>query len=118
MLLSPELNYSLNESDGFNVLDLSGALTIISFDAIITTVHNLTERESLVIDMKGVDFLTASGINALVEISHYARARGNRVILMHPDADLINLINFVDCYRHFIFAESLEEAKTKIEYYT
>ena len=118
MLLSQELNYSLNESDGFKVLDLSGTLTIISFDALITIVHNLTESESLIIDMQGVDFLTSSGINALVEVSYYARARGNRLILMNTDTDLVDLIDFVGCYSHFIFAGSIEEAKTKIEYYT
>ncbi|MCL2155583.1 MAG: STAS domain-containing protein [Leptospirales bacterium] len=118
MLLSPELEYSLNETDGLNILDLSGFLTITAFDALVTVVHNLTERESLIIDMKDVGFLTSSGINALIEISYYARERGNRVILMSTDAELIDLINFMDCHSHFIFAESFEEAKTKIEYYT
>jgi len=118
MLLSPELNYTVNEFEGFKVLDLSGALTIISYDNLITVVHNLTERESLIVDMKGIDFLTTSGINALSEMSRYARARGNRVILVNTNADLMDLINYVDCYSRFIFAESLEEAKTKIEYYT
>ena len=118
MLLFPELNYSLNEFDGFKVLDLSSALTILTFDAIISVVHNLTERESLIIDMKNIDFLTSSGINALVEVSYYAKGYGNRVILMSINADIMNLIDFVDCYSHFIFAESIEEAKTKIEYYT
>ena len=118
MLLSPGLNYTLNELDGFNKLDLSGALTIIAFDDLITIVHNLIERESLIIDMKSIDFLTSSGIKALVEASYFAKTRGKRVILLSTDADLINLIDFAECYSHLIFAESLEEAKTKIEYYT
>jgi len=118
MLLTPELDYSLNELDGFKVLDLSGALTILSFDALITTVQNLTERESIIIDMTGVGFLTSSGINALAEVSYYARARGNRVILMNTDPDMIDLINFAGCYSHFIFAGSPEEAKMKMEYFT
>jgi len=117
MVLSPELNYSLNEFDGLNVLDLSGAITVISFDDLIATVHKLSESGSLIIDIKDIDFLTSSGINALIEISYYAKLRGNRIILMNTDADIIDLIDFVDCHSHFIFAEDFEEAKTKIEHY-
>jgi len=118
MLLSPELNYSLNEIDGLNVLDLSGSLTIISFDALITMMHKLAERESLIIDMKNIDFLTISGINVLVEISYYAKTRGNRVILISVNAEIMDLINYLNYNSHFIFAENFEEAKMKIEYFT
>ncbi|MCL1864850.1 MAG: STAS domain-containing protein [Spirochaetes bacterium] len=117
MLLSPGLDYSLKELDGIRILGLSGSITIIGFDILIPALHNLTERDSLIIDMESIDFLTSSGINALVDVSYYAKEHGNRVILMHIDNDLVDLIDFVDCYRHFIFAESFEEAKTKIEYY-
>ena len=117
MLFSSGLDYSLQEVDGFNVLGMSGALTIIAFDAIVTVVHNLTEKESLIIDMENIVFLTSSGINALIEISHYAKEHGTRVILMSLGDDIINLIDYIDSYRHFIFAGSFEEAKTKIEYY-
>jgi anti-anti-sigma factor len=117
MVLSPGLNYTLNELDGFYILGLSGSLTVISFEALISVVHNLTESENIVIDMEGVDFLTSSGINALVDISFYAKERGHRVILMHISDDIIDLIDFVDYYSHFIFAGNIEEAKLKIEHY-
>ena len=117
MVLSPELNYSINEFDGLNVLDLSGTLTVISFDDLIAVVHRLTERESLIIDIKNIEFATSSGLNALIEASCNARIRGNRVIVINAAPDIIELIDFVDCYSLFIFAESLEEAKTKIDHY-
>ena len=117
MVLSSELNYSLNEHEGLNVLDLVGVITVISFDDFIAVVRRLIESASLIIDIRSVDFLTSSGINALIDVSYYARLRGNRVILMNTDADIIDLINFVDCHTHFIFAEDFEEAKTKIEHY-
>ncbi len=117
-MISSGINYSLSDFDGFNVLDLSGSLTIHTSDAFISVVHNLTERGSLIINMKNVNFMTSSGLNALIDVSYYARERGYRVILMSPDIDIIDLIEYADYFSHMIFAESPEEGKTKIEYYT
>jgi anti-anti-sigma factor len=117
-MISSGINYSLSDFDGFNILDLSGTLTIHTSDAFIAVVHNLTERGSLIINMKNINFITSSGLNALIDVSYYAREKGHRIILMSPDADILNLIDYADFSTHLIFAESPEEGKTKIEYYT
>lgn len=117
-MISSGINYSLSDFDGFNILDMTGALTVHTSDAFISVVHNLTERGSLIINMKNIHFLTSSGLNALLDISYHAKERGHRIILMNPDADVLDLIEYVDLYSHLIFAESPEESKTKIEYYT
>lgn len=117
-MVSAGINYSLSDYKGFNILDLSGVLTVHTSDAFMSVVHNLTERGSLIINMKNISFVTASGLNALVDVSYYARDRGNRVILMSPDSDIVSLIEYADFFSHLIFAESPEEGKTKIEFYT
>jgi len=117
-MISSGINYSLSDFDGFNILEMSGVLTIHTSDAFISVVHNLTERGSLIINMKNINFLTSSGLNALMDVSYYARERGHRIILMNSDTDVLDLIEYVDFYSHLIFAESPEEGKTKIEYYT
>lgn len=117
-MISSGLNYSLSDFNGFNILNLSGSLTVHTSDAFISVVHNLTERGSLIINMKNLGFVTAAGLNALIDVSYHAREKGHRIILMNPDADVIDLIEFVDFYSHLIFADSPEEGKTKIEFYT
>jgi len=117
-MISTGINYSLSDFEGFNILELSGTLTIQTSDAFISAVHNLTERGSLIINMKNINFITSSGLNALIDVSYYARERGHRIILMSTLLDVINLIEYVDFFSHLIFAESPEEGKTKIEYYT
>lgn len=117
-MISTGINYSLSDFDGFNILDLSGTLTIQTSDAFISVVHNLTERGSVIINMKNINFMTSSGLNALIDVSYYARERGHRVILMSPVSTVIDLIEYADYFGHLIFAESPEEGKTKIEYYT
>jgi len=117
-MISTGINYSLSDIDGFNILDLSGTLTIQTSDAFISVVHNLTERGSVIINMKNINFMTSSGLNALIDVSYYARERGHRVILMSPVSTVVDLIEYADFFGHLIFADSPEEGKTKIEYYT
>ncbi|HOK01950.1 MAG TPA: STAS domain-containing protein [Spirochaetota bacterium] len=112
------ITYSVREFSGINVLDVSGNLTVLTADYFKSVVHNFSERESIMINMENVPFVTASGLNALVDVSYYARNFGNRVIILGANIDLKEAIDYVNYFDHIIFAQSLQEGKTKIEYYT
>lgn len=117
-MMTSRVNYTLREYEGINILDLSGDLTIHTSDAFISVVHNLTERGSLIINMKNIDFVTSSGLNALIDVSYYAKERGQRIVIMEMKSDIMDLVEYADFFRHLIFSENPEEAKTKIEHYT
>lgn len=112
------INYSFRYHEGHGILDIAGELTILSVDGFKSVVHNLTERESVMLNMDSVSFITSSGLNALLEVSYMARDRGQRVIILGAGSDIRELIDYTDMYSHLIFAESADEGKTKIEYYT
>lgn len=112
------INYSMREAEGVNILDVSGNLTVLTSDYFKSVMHNLSERESIIVNLANIHFVTSSGLNALVDISYFARDRGNRVILMSAGNELRELIDYVDYFNHLIFAESVQEGKTKIEFYT
>ncbi len=112
------MNYSMREAEGVNILDLSGNLTVLTSDYFKSVLHNLSERESVILNMENIRVVTSSGLNALVDISYYARDKGNRVIIMSAGNELRDLIDYVDYFSHLIFAESIQEGKTKIEFYT
>jgi anti-anti-sigma factor len=116
--MAVSMNYSMREADGVNILDLSGNLTVLTSDYFKSVLHNLSERESVILNMENIRVVTSSGLNALVDISYYAREKGNRVIIMSAGNELRDLIDYVDYFSHLIFAESIQEGKTKIEFYT
>ncbi len=112
------MNYSMRDAEGVNILDLSGNLTVLTSDYFKSVLHNLTERESVILNFANIRFVTSSGLNALVDVSYFARDKGNRVIIMSADNDLRELIDYADFFNHLILAESVQEGKTKIEFYT
>jgi anti-anti-sigma factor len=116
--MAVSMNYSMREAEGVNILDLSGNLTVLTSDYFKSVLHNLSERESVILNMENIRVVTSSGLNALVDISYYAREKGNRVIIMSAGNELRDLIDYVDYFSHLIFAESIQEGKTKIEFYT
>ena len=116
--MAATMNYSMREAEGVSVLDISGNLTVLTSDYFKSVLHNLTERESVILNLVNIRFVTSSGLNALVDVSYFARDKGNRVIIMSAAAELRNLIDYVDYFNHLIFAESVQEGKTKIEFYT
>jgi anti-anti-sigma factor len=112
------INYALRYHEGQGILDLAGDLTVLSTDKFKSIVHNLTERSSIMLNMDHVDFITSSGLNALLEVSYIARDRGQRVIILGAGSEIRDLIDYAGMYTHLVFAESPEEGKTKIELYT
>ncbi len=112
------INYSMREAEGVSILDISGNLTVLTSDYFKSVMHNLSERESIIVNLANIHFVTSSGLNALVDISYFARDRGKRVILMSAGNELRDLIDYADYFNHLIFAESVQEGKTKIDFYT
>ena len=113
-----KLDYSLSEYNGLNILDLSGDLTSGTADSFKSVVHNLTERDNLLINAANLNFITFGGLNALLEVSYHARDRGNRIIIISADADLMEQVEYIEAYRHLTFAATVEEGHNKIELYT
>lgn len=113
-----KLNYSLSEYNGLNILDLSGDLTSGTADSFKSVVHNLTERDNLLINASKLNFITFGGLNALLEVSYHARDRGNRIIIIAADTDLMEQVEYIEAYRHLSFAATVEEGHNKIELYT
>ena len=83
--MAQALNYSLREFEGLNILDVSGYLTSNTADSFKSIVYNLTERDNLLINAENIDFVTFGGLSAFLEVSYYARDKGNRVIVADSD---------------------------------
>ncbi|MBN2078165.1 MAG: STAS domain-containing protein [Spirochaetes bacterium] len=112
------LNYSINEIEGVKVLAVSGILAADSIENFISIAKQVTERESLIINFENVTLATSAGLNALVEVSFFAKSHDRRVIILWPDRDLQKMAETVGVYNYLIFAQSIDEAKLKIKYFT
>jgi len=113
-----KLNYTLREFNGINILDLSGDLTSGTADSFKSVVHNLTERDNLLINAANINFVTCGGLNALLEVSYNARDKGKRIVIISADTDLMEQVDYIEAYRHLTFAATVEEGHNKIELYT
>jgi len=116
--MGESLNYSFKEFEGFKVLDLKGNLAVDNIAFFEKTVKKICDKENLIINFENVLFVSSSGLTALVDVSQFARENENRIILVWANGDISRLVEITDNYNFLIFAESLEEAVTKIHFYT
>ncbi|MCP4133946.1 MAG: STAS domain-containing protein [bacterium] len=112
------LNYSVRDYEGIKVLDVTGNLTINTIDTLIVVVEALVEKESLMINMENVHLVTSAGLNCLIELSFFAKEKENRVVVLWPSEDFVRMTEIMDVFSYLTFAESREEGKAKIDYYT
>ncbi len=116
--MSEPINFTIKEFEGFKVLDLKGSLNSGNSISFEKTVKEICTKESAIINMENVDMVSSSGLTALVEVSQFAREQERRVVLVWANSDITKMVEITDNYGFLIFAESLEEAVTKIHYYT
>jgi len=112
------LNYSINEIEGVKVLVVSGSLTADTIETFKSIVRQVTERESLIINFENVTLITSAGMNALVDVSFFAKEHEKRVIILWPEKELLKMAETLGVYNYLIFAQSIDEAKMKIKFFT
>lgn len=112
------LNYTVEDREGVKLVNLNGNISTLTKDDFIDVVNKLTPKNNVIINLRDVDLITSSGMNALVEISTEARKYSKRVLVMGMKESMVRLIDSLDLYEFFIFVESIEEGLMKLRYFT
>lgn len=112
------LNFSINEIEGVKVLVMSGSLSAESIMNFTSIIKQVTERENIIINFENVTLVTAAGLDALVEVSIFAKEHDKRVIILWAEAELMKMAEELGYFKYLIFAKSVDEAKMKIKYFT
>jgi anti-anti-sigma factor len=112
------LNYTIEDREGVKLVNLSGNISTLTKDDFTDVVNKLTVKNNVIINLRDVDLITSSGMNALVEISTEARKSSKRVLVMGMKESMVRLIDSLDLYEFFIFVESIEEGLMKLRYFT
>ena len=112
------LNFSINEIEGLKVLALTGSLSAETTGNFVSIIKQVTERENIIINFENVTLITAAGLDSLVEVSMFAKEHDSRVIILWAESELLKMAEVLGYYDYLIFAQSVDEAKMKIKYYT
>ena len=112
------LKYSINEIEGLKILALSGCLSAETIENFASIVKQVTEQENIIINFENVTLVTSAGMKALVDVSLFAKNYDKRVIILWPDNELVTMAEVLGFYNYLIFAQSVDEAKMKIKFFT
>ena len=111
------LTYSIEDREGVKLVNLTGNISSITRDELVDTVNKITAKNNAIVNLRDVELITSSGLNALVEISTEARKNARRVLILGLRESTVKLIDRLDLYEYFIFVESIEEGLMKLRYF-
>ncbi len=112
------IHYTTRDFQGLTIVDLSGNITANTCGIFGKAMTAAIDRDNLVLNMENVSLVTSSGIEVLIDLSFYAKKHEKRIIILWASEELIRMTEVLDVYGYLIFAESVEEARTKISIYT
>jgi anti-anti-sigma factor len=116
--LAQLLKYSVDMHNFIKVINVAGTINVITSIKLINIVNLLTLQESIILNLESVQLITAAGLEALIDISTSAKEAGKRVVLLQASNDFKDLAEALDYYKFFIFSDNLDEAATKIKFFT
>ena len=112
------LKYSVDIHSSIKVINVVGSINVVTSMKLINIVNLLTSQESIILNFESVELVTVAGLESLTDVSMNARESGKRVVLLNASFEFKKLAEALDYYRFLIFADSLDEAVTKINFFT
>ena len=103
------------------VLVVEGDITSESDSDIMKTYASIKEKHNpanLIINFENVTMVTSAGMHALVQASLFAKKFDRRVIILWPEKEVLKMAETLGVYNYLIFAQSVDEAKMKIKFFT
>ena len=113
-----QLKYNVDIYRSTKVINVEGSINVVTSIKLINIVNLLTSQESIVLNLESVELITVAGLESLTDVSMNARETGKRVVLLNAPFEFKKLAESLDYYKFLIFADSLDEAVTKINFFT
>jgi anti-anti-sigma factor len=105
------MEVNIRDHGEHKILGISGEVDLYNVGELKKTLFAVTEGtvQSVVVDMKNVNYMDSSGIGALVAGQKKMRAHGGRFALMNIHEDVLNILKLATLDKFFKIYESEEE---------
>ena len=78
--------------DGIAVVELDGEIDIATAEEAFTRITTTAVEDCVVVDLSAVEFIDASGVNALVRSLQTATRAGHHLLLACPSRQLVRIL--------------------------
>jgi anti-anti-sigma factor len=112
--LSSELTYSISELESIKIVKFAGNISNSSKLEFERVVDTLTQKNNVILDMRGISVITSGGVSSLINVSSNARKRKKRVMIMGIREGLIKILEVMDVFPNITFIDNLEEGIAKV----
>jgi anti-anti-sigma factor len=110
-----ELAY-VDLDDGIRKIDLKGRLDLEGANAIDLkfTALSATQKNYIIVDLSGVDFIATLGIATLVRNAKAARLRMGNLVLLNPQQNVANVLRTTRIDQIVTVCQDLDQARVQV----
>jgi len=93
------------------VIQVSGEVDLYNVSELKRALFSVTDgrHPSIIVDMRGINYMDSSGIGALVAGQKKMRAHNGKFALLSPTEDVLNILKLATLDRFFKIYESEDE---------
>ena len=106
------MNINMRDLGKHKILEIVGDVDLYNVGELKETVFNLLDTEdvqSLILDMKGINYMDSSGIGALVAGQKKIKSKGGKFALMSLKEEVLNILKLATLDQFFkIYADETE----------
>lgn len=105
------MDIDIKEMGEHKVIEVSGEVDLYNVSELKKALFSVTDgsHQSVIVDMKDVNYMDSSGIGALVAGQKKMKAHNGRFALMNVHDDVLNILKLATLDRFFKIYESEEE---------
>ncbi|MEQ8705599.1 MAG: STAS domain-containing protein [Phaeodactylibacter sp.] len=111
------LNYSLAEQDGIQVLQIKDLLSEHANREIIKAVeHKLSEGySSFVVDLGAIEYMNSVGLNFLLTMRARSKEKGGGLVVANVSEKVKSLLDMTKLTPMFVMTASVEQALQEVQ---
>jgi anti-anti-sigma factor len=88
------MNINIEKENGVTLMKIEGRLDTTTAPELEKAINNEGDAlKSLVLDFKGVDYISSAGLRVLVATQKLAERRGGSMILRHPSDEVYDIFD-------------------------
>ena len=104
------MNVTVERDDNIKIVAIEGRLDVVGSDQARDEIVNLMDNKPMIVDMSKCDYVSSSGLRALIVVAKTAKTKGIKVIYAAAIDEVIDVLEMTGFLRMLNYVPTIEDA--------
>ena len=108
------MNVTVERDDNIKIVAIEGRLDVVGSDQARDAILNLLDSKSMIVDMSKCDYVSSSGLRALIVIAKTAKSKGTKLIYAAAIDEVVDVLEMTGFIHMLNCVSTIAEAEKKL----